>query len=150
MSIKRCFFIGHANTSDTILTTLRKAVWSIIEKEDVREFYVGNHGRFDALACHVLREAKQKYPDIRCYLVLAYHPGAAKTELPESFDGCFYPLEKSVPPRYALPRANRAMIKQCDVLIAAVCRPGRSREVLEYAREREKRGLIRIVNLLDK
>jgi len=129
---------------------LSAAIEQQIEHNSVTEFYVGNHGRFDALACHVLREAKQKYPDIRCYLVLAYHPGAAKTELPESFDGCFYPLEKSVPPRYALPRANRAMIKQCDVLIAAVYRPGRSREVLQHARRIAEKERIQIINLLEK
>lgn len=129
---------------------LMEMIERVIKEERVREFYVGNHGRFDALAGRALREMKPKYPDTRCYLVTAYHPGAAKIELPEMFDGIFYPLERSVPPRYALPRANRAMVNQCGILIAAVNHPSRSRDVLEYARRREKQGLIRVINLLDK
>ena len=145
---RRCFFIGHANTSDAILPALCSAIRGIIEEGDVREFYVGNHGSFDALVCRTLKEMKQKYPEISCFLVAAYHPGAAKIGLPQGFDGIYYPLERSVPPRFALPKANRAMIDRCGVLIAAVNHPGRSREVLEYAQRREARGLIRTVNLL--
>lgn len=126
------------------------AVEQQIDRNGVTEFYVGNHGKFDALACRALRAAKKEHPAIHCYLVTAYHPGMVKLEVPEGFDGIFYPLERSVPPRVAIPSANREMIRRSDVLIAAVCRPGRSREVLEYAREREKRGLIQITNLFDK
>ena len=144
---KSCFFIGHANTSAAILPALHKVICRIIEEEDVREFYVGNHGNFDAFAIRALREAKRRHPQIRCFLVTAYHPGSVKLETPAGFDGIFYPLEQSVPPRFALPKANRAMVKRCEVLIAAVCHPGRSRDLLEYAQRREAAGLLQIINL---
>ncbi len=64
-------------------------------------------------------------------------------------DGIYYPLMKSVPPRYAIPRTNRAMVDQCNVLIAAVNRPGRAREVLRHAQHIEKMGLIQVINLIE-
>lgn len=147
MSAKSCFFIGHANTSEIILPSLCSAIEKIIEQESVSEFYVGNHGNFDAFAIRALREAKRSHPQIRCFLVTAYHPGSVKLETPAGFDGIFYPLEQSVPPRFALPKANRAMVKQCNVLIAAVRYPGRSRDLLECAQRREAAGLLQIINL---
>ena len=146
MNNKSCFFIGHASTSDEILPVLRSAIETEIVSNGINEFYVGYHGRFDALVTRALREAKQRHPQIRCYLVTAYHPGVTKLEIPPEFNGIYYPFERSVPARYALPKANRAMIDQCTTLIAAVYSPGRSRDVLEYA----QRKSIRIVNLSEK
>lgn len=146
--MKRCFFIGHADATEDVLPGLNIAIEQQIEQNGVTEFYVGNHGRFDILVCRALRVAKQRYPHIRCYLVLAYHPGGVHIDPPAEMDGLYYPLMKSVPPRFAISRTNRAMVDQCDVLIAAVNHPGRSREVLRHARHLEKKGEIQVVNLI--
>ena len=80
-------------------------------EENVGYFYVGNHGGFDRLAAHAVKEAKRYHPDITLMMVLSCHPGERSVELPEGFDGSYYPegLE-NVPRRYALVRANKIMI----------------------------------------
>lgn len=147
MSASICFFIGHADISETVFPALCEAVERHIHEYGVTEFCVGNHGRFDALARRALKDAKARHPHIRCQLVTAYHPGSVRLDAPAWMDGIVYPLEQSTPPRFAIPKANRAMIDDCSHLIAAVNHPGRAREFLDYAFRREKRGLIRVENL---
>lgn len=118
MKTGKCFFIGHTDTPEDIYPGLSSAIERQITQNNVTEFYVGNHGRFDVLAYRALQVAKRKYPYILCYLVLAYHPGTVHVAPPVDFNGIFYPLVKSVPARYTIPRANRAMVDFCDVLIA--------------------------------
>ena len=149
MKVNRCFFIGRADTTEDIFPGLSIAIEQQIEQHDVTEFYVGNNGHFDVLVFRALRAAKRRYPYIHCYLVLVYHSGDVQSDPPAGMDGIYYPLMESVPPRFAIPRTNRAMIDQCNVLIATAGHPGRLREVLLYAQRREQRGLIRIVNLPD-
>lgn len=147
--MKRCFFIGHADISDELFPPLCHAIHQHITEYGVLEFYAGNHGRFDAMVRRALREAKQIHPQIRNFLITAYHPGLRTIELPDGMDEVFYPLEKSVPPRFALPAANRAMVDQCSYLITAVNRPGRSREILDYAQRKAKKTDMHITNLLN-
>ena len=72
-------------------------------------------------------------------------------ETPYGFDGTYYPegLEK-VPKQYAIVRANKIMVNTSDWLVCYV-RHGasNSRNLLEYAQRREKKGLIQIQNLAE-
>ena len=62
------------------------------------------------------------------------------------FDGTFYPPNmETVPRRYAIVRANRYMVTISDYLDAGYV--GNTRELVAFARRREKRGKIRIANL---
>ena len=73
-------------------------------------------------------------------------------ELPPGFDNTFYPhgMEK-VPRRLAIVRANRYMIDHADYLIAYVWHPGsNAKNLLEYAKKREKCNLIIIIELYKK
>ena len=68
---------------------------------------------------------------------------------PAGFDYVLYPdgLEK-VPKRFAIIRANRYMIEHSSHLIAYVSHPSwGSRDILEAALRRQKRGLIKVTNL---
>ena len=48
---------------------------------------------------------------------------------------------ESVPRKFAIVRANRRMVDECDYLVAFVWHPAsNAREFLEYARRREKEG----------
>ena len=84
-------------------------------------------------------------------LVLPYHPAERPTETPNGFDGTYYPdgLEHT-PRRYAIVRANQRMVDGSDWLVCYV-RHGasNSRNLLEYARRRERKGQIQIVNLAE-
>ena len=149
--MKSCFFIGHRESDDRLLPRLIALVERLIEEEQVAYFYVGGYGGFDRLAAAAVKVAKRKYSEITLLLVLPYHPAERTVETPFGFDGTYYPegLE-NVPKRYAIARAYKIMINSSDWVITYVCHGAtNSRTLLEYAKRRQKKGLIQIENLAD-
>lgn len=146
-----CFFIGHREANESLLPKLREVIEHLIMEENVRYFYVGGYGGFDRIAAHAVIDAKKQYTDITLMLVLPYHPVERPVETPCGFDGTYYPegLEK-VPKQYAIVRANKILVNTSDWLVCYV-RHGasNSRNLLEYAQRREKKGLIKIQNLAE-
>lgn len=149
--MKSCFFIGHREADERLLPVLRRCVERLIREEQVGYFYVGGYGGFDRIAGAAVKQARKQHPEISLMLVLPYHPAERSTETPEGYDGTYYPegLEK-VPRRYAIVRANKIMVDLSDWLICYV-RHGasNSRNLLEYADRRAKKGLIQIENLAE-
>ena len=114
-----CFFIGHREASALILPYIKSAIEKLIQEEKVRDFYVGGYGNFDRLSSEAVLQVKSQFPAIRLYRVLPYHPGDKQIETPDGFDGTYYPDGMEyVPRRYAISRANRAMIDQSTFLIS--------------------------------
>ena len=147
-----CFFIGHRDAPVGLLPQVWAAVEGLIVREGVTDFYVGSRGSFDRLAAAAVRELRETYPQIRLYLVLAYLPAKGTGEAPPGFTGTVFPegLE-SVPRRFAIQRANRAMVDTCDFMVAyAPYAAGNARKVLDYARRQQGRGLIQILELTEK
>lgn len=147
--MKCCFFIGHREANDAILPYIKKAAGELVRQETVRDFYVGGYGGFDRIAGEAISQLKNEFPFIRLYRVLPYHPAERPIAFPDHFTGAYYPdgLEY-VQRRYAIPRADRTMIDQVDFLIAYVWHPASNAgKLLAYARNREKKGLIRVTNL---
>lgn len=101
-------------------TDLRTVLIDLIEKQGVSNFYVGNHGAFDAMAYRVLAELKRQYPQISYTVVLAYLPKRPlpyrPTILPEGFE--------KVPPAVAILWRNRWMLERSQVVVTAVWRSG--------------------------
>lgn len=146
---KSCFFIGHWEAEEELYPALQAEVERHIVALGVREFFVGRYGGFDRLAARAVIAAKQAYPDMTLSLLLPYHPAERPIQTPPGFDGTFYPpgLER-VPRRFAIVRANRAMIDQVDYLIAYAWHPAsNARELVEYARRRAAKGLLTVTNL---
>ena len=146
---KSCFFIGHREADERLLPRLELTIERLIAEENVRYFYVGGYGGFDRIAAAATKRAKQKCPDITLMLVLPYHPDERAVPTPNGFDGTYYPdgLENT-PRRYAIVRTNQIMVDTCDWLVCYV-RHGasNSRNLLEYARRREGKGMIQIINI---
>lgn len=146
---KSCFFIGHREADERLLPRLELTIERLIAEESVRYFYVGGYGGFDRIAAAAVKHAKQKYPDITLMLVLPYHPAEKSVPTPNGFDGTYHPegLENT-PRRYAIVRTNQIMVDTCDWLVCCV-RHGasNSRNLLEYARRREGKGMIQIINI---
>lgn len=114
-----CTFFGHQDAPRTILLELEKTIEYLIAEKQVKIFYVGNHGNFDAMVKITLIKMKKKYPYILTFVVLAYLPN---TRTQEIFDiDTIYPegLE-TVPPRFAIDKRNRWMIKQADYAVTYV------------------------------
>jgi hypothetical protein len=149
--MKSCFFIGHREADERLLPVLRRCVERQITEEQVRYFYVGGYGGFDRIALIAVKEAKKLHPGVSLMMVLPYHPAERSVEIPEGFDGTYYPdgLE-NVPKRYAIVRANKIIVDRSDWLICYV-RHGasNSRNLLEYAERRAKKGLIQFENLAE-
>lgn len=138
--MKTCFFIGHRDAPEEIKTALVLAVERHIAEYGVMEFIVGHYGNFDRLAAAAIIAAKTTHPQITLTLLLPYHPAVRPLEMPRGFDGtCYPPNMESVPPRFAIPRANRYAVTQADFVIAYVKQtPSNAREVMKYA---ERRGI---------
>ena len=133
-----CFFIGHRECGQELYPALCTAVERHIVEMGAAEFWVGNYGGFDRMAVRALQTAKQQHPEIKLFRLLAWHPCRRAVELPKGFDGSIYPpgMER-VPPRAAIPRANRYAVDNARWLIAAVWRPAsNARDLVEYALRR--------------
>lgn len=146
---KSCFFIGHREASEEIYSALYAAVEQHILEYGVTEFIVGHYGGFDRLSASAVKAAKQFYPDVKLILLLPYHPAERPIPTPDGFDGTFYlPGMESVPRKVAIVRANRYVVDHVDYLIAYAWHPAsNARELLEYAKRREKRDLISITSI---
>lgn len=149
MGGKSCFFIGHRETSEEIYPALYAAVEQHILEYGVTEFIVGHYGGFDRLAASAVKEAKRFYPEVKLILLLPYHPAERPISTPGGFDGTFYPPGmESVPRKIAIVRANRYVVDHVDYLIAYAWHPAsNARELVEYAKSREKKGSL-IITLI--
>ena len=146
--MKSCFFIGHREAGGDVFPALSEAVEHHITEHGVTDFYVG----FDGLAAQAVKEARERHPEIRLTLVLPYHPAIRPINTPKGFDGTFYPWEEErIPKRLAIIKTNQRMVDTCDYLITyAYHFLGGTGQTVEYARKREKRGLIHVENLAEK
>lgn len=149
MGRKSCFFIGHREASEEIYPALYAAVEQHIVEYGVKEFIVGHYGGFDRLAALAVKEAKRLYPEVKLTLLLPYHPAERPIPTPDGFDSTFYPPGmESVPRKIAIARVNRYVVDHVDYLIAYAWHPASNvRELVEYAKRREKRDLISITSI---
>lgn len=146
---KTCFMFGHRDTPQEIQPEIEAAVEKLYLEQNVRYFYVGGYGDFDRMASAAVRAVKNGYSDITLSLVLPYHPAERPIKIPEGFDGSFYPSLGNVPNRYAIVRANRYMVENCDTIICYVKNVGNSKKLLEYARKQEAKKGTYVNNLTD-
>ncbi|MBQ3552291.1 MAG: hypothetical protein IJA35_03930 [Clostridia bacterium] len=145
---KLCFLFGSRHTPDEALPLIETAVEKNYLEYGIRNFVVGGRGNFDHLAADALKAVKERHKDIYLRLLLHYHPTDRRIDIPEGFDGTLYPegMEK-VPGKFAIVRANQCLIRAADSIICYVHQIGNSRELLEYAKGREKRGILKVENL---
>ena len=150
MGGKSCFFIGHRETSEEIYPSLYAAVEHHILEYGVTEIIVGYYGGFDRLAASAVKEAKRFYPEAKLILLLPYHPAERPISTPDGFDGTFYsPGMESAPRNVAIVRANRYVVDHVDYLIAYAWHPAsNARELVEYAKRREKKGSLFITLIM--
>ena len=133
-----CTFFGHRECPDSIKIKLIGVLINLITNHDVDMFYVGNQGRFDAIARGVLRELKKEYPQIDYSVVLAYMPGKqteydvySDTMLPEGIE--------SVHPRYAISWRNNWMLQQSNYVVTYITHSwGGAAQFAEKAKRQKK------------
>lgn len=149
MDCKTCFFIGSRYATAAVQKPLGEAIERHILEYGVTEFVVGHYGNFDSEVMGALRKAKKRHPEVTLLLLIPYHPHDRPIYLPKDFDSTYYPegMER-VPKRLAIIRANRYMVDHSDYLIAHIRGVGKSRDLVQYALRREKRGMIHVEELL--
>ena len=137
MKNRICTFFGHRDAPPEIKTVLREVLVDLIENHGVRQFYVGNHGNFDAAARSLLAEFECTHA-IQYDVVLAYVPDHTDpffetyhTILPEGIE--------TVPRRFAIDHRNRWLAEHCDIAITYVVSPaGGAAKFRELARRKNK------------
>lgn len=148
MKNKSCFFIGNREIPEDIREKLTEVIEKHIVEYGVNTFTVGHYGNFDKLVMNVLKELKEHHSKIKLYLLLPYHPTLQKIEIPKYFDDTLYPEGmETIPKPYAIIHANRYMIQHSNYLITYCHHIGNTRNFVNYAQKREKKGLIKITQL---
>lgn len=137
MEFCKCTFFGHRDAPPGIKASLRQVLSDLIERQGVKQFYVGNQGSFDTMARNLLTEFEQTH-GISYEIVLAYLPrqeyplcDADHTLLPEGIE--------TVPPRFAIEYRNKWMIDHSDIVITYVHRSfGGAAKFKELAEKKNK------------
>lgn len=147
-----CYFTGHRRVmgdKEGLYAVLEAEIERHITAYGVAAFYVGNYSQFDLMVQRALVGAKKSHPEIITQVALAYHPALRPVECPEGLDSTYFPEgQENVPPRYAIVKLNRNMVRSSDYLIAYVRTiTDGSYNLLRYAEGREKRKLLHITNL---
>lgn len=115
-----CTFFGHRFVPNEIEPALWSTLVNLIENHDVRLFYVGNSGGFDAMARRVLRELSSCY-SINYNVVLAYMPGKKNEFGTGDYSDTIFPDGiETVPKRFAITYRNKWMIRQSDYVVTYV------------------------------
>lgn len=144
---KICFMFGHRDTPASVLPEIERAVEKYHLEYGISEFIVGNHGSFDRMAAQAVR-AVQKRHKIRLTLLLAYHPSTQRKEQLTGYDSVLYPDGmESVLPRFAMPAANRYMLRHTDAVICYAAYAGNSRVLLNQAEKRASEPGFLLTNL---
>lgn len=136
-----CTFFGHRDCPSSIQPKLKTTLIDLIENHAVHTFYVGNHGAFDSLVRSTLQELTQRYPHIRCTIVLAYLPTKQidfpfETLLPDGIE--------TTPKRFAISFRNKWMLKQADFVVTYIAHPwGGAAQFAELA-EKQKKTIINL------
>ena len=145
---KVCFMFGHRDASEEILLQIERAVEAHYLQYGIREFVVGNRGRFDNLAARAVRSVKTRHADIVLTLLLAYYPASASQASSPQYDGSFYPDGmEDVPKKFAIVKANRHMLERADSIICFVNHPGNTAALLGEAQRRSEKIGMPIENL---
>ena len=137
-----CTFFGHADTTEKIVPILQAEIVRLIENREVTHFFVGNHGNFDRLVAHTLKELKQRYPHINYTIVLAYFPVS-----PNIYDqeNSLYPVGiESVPKRFAILWRNRWMLDRSQFVITYVHSPSGGAAKFKVLAEKQGKTVINL------
>ena len=134
-----CTFLGHRSVPNEIEPTLRSTLIDLIVNHDVKLFYVGNHGSFDAMVRRVLKSLSAEYP-IKYYVVLAYLPGKRRSNDPVDYTDTIFPEGiETAPKRFAISHRNRWMIERSDYVVTYVIRDCAS-GAAQYKKLAERKG----------
>ena len=138
-------FIGNSKCCGLREAEVEQAIIKAIES-GIRVFLNGGQGRFDMACAHAVDRLKQRYPYIKCYLIIPYHSFSVFNK--DLFDEVIYPFEEQRQSycyfKCAIPERNKMMVRWSS---AAVCyvpdKTGGAGKTLEYAQKKK----LKIINV---
>lgn len=145
--MNRCFFIGHHDIDDTVYDALYQAIERACRLYAVDEFLIGGLGAFDRIASRAVLAYKSEHPSIRLYRLLPYYSETKSYPLPPGYDGSLYLISGYPPKKTHIVISNEKAINSSICLIACTRHPGKARDFLDYAKKRQEKGLIHIIEI---
>ena len=142
---KICCFFGHREVTHNIRSKLTAIIEKLITVDDVTEFYVGHQGQFDSMVYSILKELREKYPQIRYTVVLAYMPDEHIKDV-YGEDTLFPDGLENVPKKFAISKRNDWMIQQSGF---AVCYVHKITGGAAKFREKAEKRKLRIIDVVD-
>lgn len=149
---KICCFAGHRDVYDTktIISVLHNEVENLIINENIKEFWVGNYGSFDAIASKCVRTLKTKYKDVKLVLVIPYitkQLNEYKEQHYEKYDEILMEdIPPSTPRQLKIIKCNEYIVNEAEYLICYIRHTwGGAAKTFEYAQKRK----IKIININD-
>ena len=134
-----CTYFGHRDCPASIKPKLRAMVEELIVGYGVDWFYVGRQGAFDAMARAVLRELTEVYPHISYAVVLEWLPRPRDKAIWDFSDTIFPEGLETMPPRFAIARRNKWMLRQADYVVTYITHGwGGAARYVEMARKKHK------------
>lgn len=116
---RACCFLGHRIVTEDINDRLKEEIGNLITNENVTTFYVGHQGTFDGMVLTELKQMKDKHPQIKYTVVLAYLPASADSLLDNK--NTLYPEGiESLPKRFAISWRNDWLINHSDYVICYI------------------------------
>ena len=123
----------------------------MIVNHNVKEFWVGNYGRFDGCSASVIRELQKTYTDIELDLVIPYSTKSINEYKELYYKKCetilVADIPENTPKRFHITKANEYMVNNSDFLICYIQRPwGGAITTYKYA----KRKKLQIFNVAER
>ncbi len=123
---KCCTFAGHSTAPDTLKSELITVVTDLVDNKGVSTFYVGNHGRFDAMSASAVRTVKQSHKDVKLILVVPKMNSTIenhKDYYADMYDELLIPAESDAAHYKAMITVrNKWMVENSDYIITYIRR----------------------------
>ncbi len=151
-------FCGHSNVYDKhVKEALFKALFDILlplSSSDKVTFLCGGYGDFDGLCSTVIDEIRTQgiSPITEKIFVTPYITESYKDRIEimrTHYDDVVFPPIENAPLKFAIPRRNRWMVEQADIVIAYVTHSfGGAATTLRYAYQKKK-NIVRLISDYD-
>ena len=123
---KICTCFGHRETYKDFSRILSELLEDLILSQGVTEFWTGGMGNFDEIFAAVVRNLKNKYPNIKLVLIKPYITSELRNNpnyYKNTFDSVVIPnVVVEVNYKCAIPKRNEWMVYNSDFVITYVCK----------------------------
>ena len=139
-----CTFFGHADAPSEVALALKHVILDLIDKKEVKNFYVGNNGSFDFFVQKTLKEISGERANINYTIVLSrmnerpLNGEQEKTVFPEKME--------TAPARFSIFKRNEWLIANSQIVV--VYMTNQISNCYKWVSRAKRKGLY-VINLSD-